>query len=122
VEVFLQRNRTPYRSLLIYAEVMMRRYFFDVENGHRLVDPSGLECRDHKEALSKAATIARRIAIEGPPVSNRKIAVIDDEGREVGTVPIPEVATGKNQETEQRSAHEKSSNGESSAEARGGEA
>jgi hypothetical protein len=32
----------------------MARYFFDVKNGHMLVDPAGLECRDHQEALFHA--------------------------------------------------------------------
>ncbi len=68
----------------------MPKYFFDVKNGHRLLDPAGLECRDGDEALAHATIIARRIAIEGPPPADRKIAVIDDAGAEIGVVPIDE--------------------------------
>jgi hypothetical protein len=67
----------------------MSRYFFDVKNGHRLVDPAGLDCRrDDDEAISSARTIARQIALEAPSDSDRKVAVLDDEGREIGIVPI----------------------------------
>jgi hypothetical protein len=30
----------------------MSRYFFDVKNGHRLVDSAGLDCSDDEEAIS----------------------------------------------------------------------
>ena len=66
----------------------MSRYFFDVKNGHRLVDSAGLDCSDDEEAISNAQTIARLIAREAPTGAERKVAVVDDEGREVGTVPV----------------------------------
>jgi hypothetical protein len=66
----------------------MSRYFFDVKNGHRLVDPAGLDCRDDVEAMSSAQTIARQISLEAPTVADRKVSVLDDEGREIGIVPI----------------------------------
>jgi hypothetical protein len=37
----------------------MPHYFFDVTNGHRLIDPAGLDCKDDNEALSTAEIIAR---------------------------------------------------------------
>jgi hypothetical protein len=40
-------------------------YSFDVKNGHRLVDPAGLECRDDVERFVQGPHVARRIAIEG---------------------------------------------------------
>ena len=66
----------------------MSRYFFDVKNGHRLVDSADLDCSDDEEAISNAQTIARLIAREAPTDAERKVAVVDDEGREVGTVPV----------------------------------
>jgi hypothetical protein len=36
----------------------MSRYFFDVKNGDRLIDPSGLDCRDDQEARKQAIQIA----------------------------------------------------------------
>jgi hypothetical protein len=50
------------------------RYFFDVKNGHRLVDPAGLDCSDDEEAISDAQTIARLIARETPTDAERKVA------------------------------------------------
>jgi hypothetical protein len=66
------------------AVLNMSRYFFDVKNGHRLVDST--DCSDDKEAISSAQTIARLIAREAPTGAERKVAVVDDEGREVGAV------------------------------------
>ena len=70
------------------AVLNMSRYFFDVKNGHRLVDSAGLDCSDDEEAISNAQTIARLIAREAPTGAERKVAVVDDEGREVGTMPV----------------------------------
>jgi hypothetical protein len=42
----------------------MPRYFFDVKNDHRLVDPAGLDCRNDQEAIAKAIFIAQTIAAE----------------------------------------------------------
>lgn len=61
-------------------------YFFDIKNGHRLVDPAGLDCSNDREAVEKARFVVRRIAAEGPAPSHRKVAVINDEGVEVGQV------------------------------------
>ena len=66
----------------------MSQYFFDVKNGHRLVDSAGLDCSDDEEAISSAQTIARQIALEAPSNSDRKVAVLDDKCREIGIVPI----------------------------------
>jgi hypothetical protein len=66
----------------------MPRYFFDVTNGHRLVDPAGLDCKDDNDALSTAKIIARQIRVAGPSAPWRKLAVMNSEGREVGHVGI----------------------------------
>ena len=44
----------------------MPRYYFDVKNGHRLIDPSGLDCKDDEDASSKADVIAKQIANDAP--------------------------------------------------------
>jgi hypothetical protein len=44
------------------AVLNMSRYFFDVKNGHRLVDSAGLDCSGDEEAVSNAQIIARLIA------------------------------------------------------------
>jgi hypothetical protein len=64
----------------------MPRYFFDVKNGHRLVHPAGLECRDDQEAIAKATVIAQPIARESEASEGRHGSVINGNGDEVGKV------------------------------------
>ena len=67
----------------------MPRYFFDVKNGHRLIDPAGLDCRDDQEAKDQAAIIAQQIATDAPATSGgRKIAVLNSQREEIGKVPV----------------------------------
>jgi hypothetical protein len=68
----------------------MPRYFFDLEDGHRLVDRAGLECSNDAEALAKAVTIARQVAADAPTSCGRRVAVVRDDGRRIGTVKINE--------------------------------
>jgi hypothetical protein len=42
----------------------MPRYHFELTNGHRLPDPTGLECNSDQDARSKADLIACQIADE----------------------------------------------------------
>jgi hypothetical protein len=44
-------------------------------NGHRLIDPAGLECRDDQEATDQALIIARQIAMDVPvaPVASGNV-------------------------------------------------
>jgi hypothetical protein len=69
-------------------EFEMPRFFFDVKNGHRLIDPAGLDCRDVEQAMAQGVVIADQIAEDSPASSSRHISVLDDERREVGTVSI----------------------------------
>jgi hypothetical protein len=48
----------------------MSPYFFDVKNGHRLVDPAGIDCSDDEEAISNAQTIARLMCVKHQPTRN----------------------------------------------------
>ena len=68
----------------------MPQYFFDVTNGHRVIDPAGLKCRDDKGAMAKDNVIADQIASDAPNSSSRHVAVLDDddERNEVGEVAI----------------------------------
>jgi hypothetical protein len=67
----------------------MPRYYFDVKNGHRLIDPTGLECRDDQDAITQATFIARQIALDVPDTSGgRSIAVLNSEREEVSKVSI----------------------------------
>jgi len=44
----------------------MLRYYFDVKNGHRLIDPTGLERRDDQDANTQATFIAVQTAMHVP--------------------------------------------------------
>jgi hypothetical protein len=44
----------------------MPRYFFDLKNGHQLIHPSGLDCRDDQGATAKAIIIAQQIGSDAP--------------------------------------------------------
>jgi hypothetical protein len=67
----------------------MPRYFFDVADGHRLFDSSGFVCDDDFAALIRAAVLAIGVSLDKPEDDpDRRIAVINDTGREIGTVPV----------------------------------
>lgn len=67
----------------------MPRYFFDIKNGHRLIDPAGLDCRDDQEARDQAIIIARQIAADAPDTSGgRRIAVLNGQREEIDKVSV----------------------------------
>jgi hypothetical protein len=67
----------------------MPHYHFELTNGHRLPDPTGLECNSDQDAKSKADLIARRIADETHSKSKgRYVRVVDDEGTEIYKAPV----------------------------------
>lgn len=67
----------------------MPRYFFDVKDGHRLFDSAGFVCDDDTDAMIKASVLAIGVSLDEPEdAPERRIAIINDEGREVGTVPV----------------------------------
>ena len=62
--------------------------FFDVADGHRLFDKSGF-VRDDDDALVRAAVLAIAVSIDTPEDDpERRVAIINDQGREIGTVPV----------------------------------
>jgi hypothetical protein len=67
----------------------MPRYFFNIEDGHRLVDPSGTNCKSDTDAINKAKVIAIGVSLDKPAVDpTRQIVVKDDAGQEVSRVPV----------------------------------
>lgn len=67
----------------------MPRYFFNIEDGHRLVDPAGSECDGDKDAIEKAKVLAIGVALDKPEVDpKRHITVIDSDGHEISSVPV----------------------------------
>ena len=67
----------------------MPRYFFDVKDGHRLFDSAGFDCDDDTAALIRASVLAIGVSLDKPDDDpERRVAVINDAGREIGTVPV----------------------------------
>ena len=67
----------------------MPRYFFDVKNGHRLFDASGFVCDDDTDAIIRATVLAIGVSLDKPEDDpERRIAIINDAGREIGTIPV----------------------------------
>ena len=75
----------------------MPRYFFDVANGHRLFDSLGFVCEDDFAALIRGSVLAIGISLDKPEDDpERHVAIINDQGREIGTVPVYSTPSYKN--------------------------
>ena len=67
----------------------MPRYFFDIKDGHRLVDPSGTNCKNDSDAIERARVIAIGVSLDKPAVDpERHIVVTDGAGQEISRVPV----------------------------------
>jgi hypothetical protein len=67
----------------------MPHYYFDIKDGHTLVDRSGLDFKDDDDAIAKAEVIAIGVSLDKPAVDpKRHIAVINDAGREISKVAV----------------------------------
>ncbi|KJC45094.1 hypothetical protein UP09_16005 [Bradyrhizobium sp. LTSP885] len=67
----------------------MPRYFFNVEDGHRLFDPTGFVCDGDTDAIIRAAVLAIGVSLDKPEDDpERRIAIINEDGREIGNVPV----------------------------------
>ena len=67
----------------------MPHYYFDIKDGHSLVDPSGLNFKDDGDAIAKAEVIAIGVSLDKPAVDpERHIAVLNDSREEIFRVPV----------------------------------
>jgi hypothetical protein len=67
----------------------MPHYYFDIEDGHKLVDPSGLDFKNDDAAIEKARVIAIGVSLDKPAVDpKRHIAVLDGSREEIFRVPV----------------------------------
>jgi hypothetical protein len=67
----------------------MPHYFFDIKNGHRLVDPSGSDCKNDTAAIEKARVLAIGVSLDKPAVDpTRRISVLNADRTEISTVPV----------------------------------
>jgi hypothetical protein len=70
---------------------MPHYYFgiFDIEDGHRLVHPSGLHFKNDDAAIARAKVIAIGVSIDKPAVDpKRHIAVLNGSREEIFRVPV----------------------------------
>ena len=76
----------------------MPTYFFDIKDGHRLVDPKGQNLKDDAEAITKAKVVAIGVSLDKPAVDpERHIAVLNDLREEIFRVPVyskPQMSAG----------------------------
>ena len=64
-------------------------FHFDIDNGLRVEDPIGLDCRSEDDAKKTADLFARQIAIDlDADGEDRSLVVIDEAGSEIYTAPI----------------------------------
>jgi hypothetical protein len=67
----------------------MPHYFFDIKDGHGLVDPSGSDCKNDAAAIEKARILAIGVSLDKPEVDpERHIALINDAGRKISKVAV----------------------------------
>ena len=67
----------------------MPRYYFDVRDGHRFADPSGLVFKNDHDAIERAKAIAIVVSIDRPDVDlTRHISVQNDARVEIFKVPV----------------------------------
>jgi hypothetical protein len=62
----------------------MPQYFFDIKNGHRLVDPAGRECKNDAAAKEMARVLAIGVSLDQPAVDpTRFISVLNAARQEI---------------------------------------
>jgi hypothetical protein len=67
----------------------MPRYFFDIKDGHGLVDPTGRECKDDTAAKEMARVLAIGVSLDRPAVDpSRVISVLNNARLEIFQAPV----------------------------------
>jgi hypothetical protein len=67
----------------------MPHYYFDIKDGHGLVDPSGSEFKNDDAAIAKAKVIAIGVSLDKPAVDpERHIAVLNESREHIFSVPV----------------------------------
>jgi hypothetical protein len=64
-------------------------FHFDIDDGVRLEDPVGMDCKSESDARNTADLIARQIAIDvADRDSHRSVVVVDEAGSEIYKTPV----------------------------------
>lgn len=67
----------------------MPRYYFDIKDGHKLVDPAGREFRNDDDAIDMAKVYAIQVSLDTPRVDpERHIAVLNGARAVVANIPV----------------------------------
>ena len=67
----------------------MPHYYFDIKDGHSLVDSSGFNFKNDDDALAKAEVIAIGVSLDKPAVDpERHIAVLNGSREQSFSVPV----------------------------------
>jgi hypothetical protein len=67
----------------------MPLYFFDIKDGHRLVDPTCKNFSSDEAAIARAKVFAIQVSLDTPKVDpERHIAVLNQHGDEIFKVPV----------------------------------
>jgi hypothetical protein len=84
----LSHHGHPIGHLLSWR-LPMPHYYFDIKDGHRLVDPSGLNFKTDDDAIARAEAIAIVVSIDKPEVDpKRHIAVLNGSREEIFIMPV----------------------------------
>jgi hypothetical protein len=86
-------RRNSYRTTDILSGISWRwsmpHYYFDIKDGHSLVDPSGLNLKTDDDAIARAQAIAIMVSIDKPEDDpKRHIAVLNGSREEIFRVPV----------------------------------
>jgi hypothetical protein len=74
----------------------MSRYYFDIKDGHRLVDPAGRDFKNDSDAVDMAKVYAIQVSLDTPKVDpERHIAVLDAARVEIAKISVYSKPTAK---------------------------
>ena len=67
----------------------MPHYYFDIQDGQRIADPSGSDLKNDDAAIAKAKAIAIGVSLDKPAVDpKRHIAVLNGSREQMFSVPV----------------------------------
>ena len=89
IKLIIVRSNVSDNDMSFSARMPQYDYHFDIKDGHRIVDPSGLNCENDVDAVAKAKLFAIKVALERPEIDlKRHIAVLNAAGDEISKVPV----------------------------------
>ena len=67
----------------------MPHYYFDIQDGQRIAEPSGSDLKNDDAAIAKAKVIAIGVSLDKPAVDpKRHIAVLNGSREQIFSVPV----------------------------------